>query len=47
MAAARYVALNPARARLVSRTQDWRRSSVRAHLDQRDDGLVSVAPPLD
>ena len=47
MAAARYVALNPARARLVSRAQDWRWSSVRAHLDQRDDGLVNVAPLLD
>jgi putative transposase len=47
MAAARYVALNPARARLVSRAQDWRWSSVRAHLDRRDDGLVSVAPLLD
>jgi putative transposase len=47
MAAARYVALNPVRARLVSRAQDWRWSSVRAHLDRRDDGLVSVAPLLD
>src|ERR1700678_2051139 len=47
MAAARYVALNPARARLVSQAQDWRWSSVRAHLDRRDDGLVSVAPLLD
>ena len=47
MAAARYVTLNPTRARLVSRAQDWRWSSVRAHLDQRDDGLVNVAPLLD
>jgi putative transposase len=47
MAAGRYVALNPVRARLVSRAHDWRWSSVRAHLDQRDDGLVKVAPLLD
>ena len=32
LAAARYVALNPVRARLASRAQDWRWSSVRAHL---------------
>ena len=44
MAAARYVALNPVRARLVARAEDWRWSSVRAHLEGRDDGLVSVAP---
>ena len=47
MAAARYVALNPVRARLVHRAQDWRWSSVRAHLAGRDDGLVAVAPLLD
>ena len=32
MAAARYVALNPVRARLVERAEDWRWSSVGAHL---------------
>jgi putative transposase len=42
LAAARYVALNPVRARLASRAQDWRWSSVRAHLVGRDDGLVIV-----
>ena len=47
MAAARYVALNPVRARLVARAQDWPWSSVRAHLAGRDDGLVSVRPLLD
>ena len=35
MAAARYVALNPVRARLVTRPQDWAWSSVRAHLRRR------------
>ena len=33
MAAARYVALNPVRARLVARAEDWRWSSVKAHLE--------------
>jgi putative transposase len=47
MAAARYVALNPVRARLVERAEDWRWSSVAAHLARRDDALVSVAPLLD
>jgi len=47
MAAARYVAVNPVRARLVARAEDWRWSSVRAHLEGRDDGLVSVAPLID
>ncbi len=31
-AAARYVALNPVRAKLVARAEDWRWSSARAHL---------------
>ena len=47
MLAARYVALNPVRARLVRRPQDWSWSSVRAHLDGRDDALVTVGPLLD
>jgi putative transposase len=47
MAAARYVALNPVRARLVERAADWPHSSVRAHLSARDDGLVAVRPLLD
>ena len=46
IAAARYVALNPARARLVRCAQDWPWSSARAHLKGRDDGLVTVAPLL-
>jgi len=46
MAAARYVALNPVRARLVERAQDWPHSSVRAHLFGRDDALVDVRPLL-
>jgi len=45
--AIRYVSLNPVRARLVDRAEDWRWSSVRAHLAGRDDALVKVAPALD
>ncbi len=45
--AARYVALNPVRARLAARARDWPYSSVRAHLAGRDDALVSVRPLLD
>jgi putative transposase len=47
MAAVRYVALNPVRARLVARAQDWPWSSVRAHLAGRDDGVVVVRPVLE
>ena len=47
MAAARYVALNPVRAHLVARPQDWRWSSARAHLAGRDDGFVALAPLLE
>jgi putative transposase len=44
--AMRYVSLNPVRARLAARPQDWAWSSVRAHLAGEDDGLVRVAPAL-
>ena len=47
MVAARYVALNPVRARLVERADDWPHWSVRAHLSGRDDALVDVRPLLD
>jgi len=46
MAAARYVALNPVRARLVETADEWQWSSVRAHLAGQDDDLVEVAPLL-
>ena len=44
VAAFRYVALNPVRARLVARAEDWRWSSARALLGLGDDGLTDVAP---
>ena len=46
LACARYVELNPVRARLVARARDWRWSSARAHLSGRDDALVAVNPLL-
>ncbi len=45
-AAARYVELNPVRARIVRAPEDHRWSSARAHLRGRDDALVKVAPLL-
>ena len=47
MAAARYAALNPVRARLAARAENWRRSSASALRAGRDDGLASVAPLMD
>ena len=46
VAAARYVELNPVRARLVLDAGDWRWSSATAHLSGRDNALVRVAPLL-
>ncbi|MGA0602719.1 transposase [Caulobacter sp. KR2-114] len=46
-AAARYVALNPVRARLVQRARDWAWSSTRAHIAGADDVLVTVRPLLE
>ncbi len=47
LAAARYVELNPVRARLVEGPEAWPWSSAAEHLVGRDDGLVSAAPLLD
>ncbi len=41
------MSLNPVRARLAARAQDWSWSSVSAHLKGEDDGLVVVKPVLD
>jgi len=46
VAAARYVELNPVRAKLVPHARAWRWSSARAHLKGRDDRLVKAAPLL-
>ncbi len=45
--AVRYVSLNPVRAKLVKRAQDWPWSSVKAHMRGRDDKLVVVKPVLE
>jgi putative transposase len=47
LAAARYVEMNPVRARLVPDATSWPWSSARAHLAGRDDRLVKVAPLLE
>lgn len=48
VAALRYIALNPVRARLVRRAGDWRWSSVHALLDpERGDGLTATAAVLE
>jgi putative transposase len=39
----RYVELNPVRARLAGRPEDWRWSSARAHLGLADDRLTELA----
>ena len=46
MATVRYTELNPVRARLCCLPEDWRWSSVHAHLAEEDDAVVSVAPML-
>lgn len=47
VAAFRYVALNPVRARLVKRATDWKWASTLALCDAADDGVVTVAPALE
>lgn len=47
VSALRYVALNPVRARLVARAEDWRWSSTRALVEGESDGRVDVAPALE
>src|SRR3977135_937364 len=46
-AALRYVSLNPVRARLVERAQDWRWSSTSAHVRGKHDGVTALAPLRD
>jgi putative transposase len=42
LAAARYIELNPVRARLAASPEDWRWSSARAHLTGESDGLTET-----
>ncbi len=45
--AVRYVSLNPVRAGLVKRAEEWPWSSAASHLSGRDNELVHVAPVLE
>lgn len=47
MSAFRYVALNPVKAKLVAKAEDWPWSSTRAHIVGADSKHVVVAPGLD
>ena len=45
LAALRYVALNPVKAQLVNRAEDWPWSSTRAHIDGTDTPMSKSNPP--
>lgn len=47
IAAARYIELNPVRARIVASAADYPWSSAQAHLRGRDDRIVRVAPLIE
>jgi len=47
LTAARYVEMNPVHAALVADAVLWPWSSARAHIDGKDDQLVTVAPLLE
>jgi len=47
LAAVRYIELNPVRAGLCKHAAEWRWSSVHAHLQARNDDIVTVTPMLD
>ena len=44
LTAIRYVELNPVRAKLAARAEDWRWSSARAHVTGKRDGLTDFEP---
>ena len=43
LACARYIELNPVRARLADRPEDWPWSSAHAHLTGKPDGVTDIA----
>ena len=47
LAAARYIELNPVKAKLVERPEEYPWSSATAHINKADDQLVRAAPLLD
>ena len=46
LAAARYIELNPVRAKIVRKPHRYRYSSARPHLEDRDDRLLTASPLL-
>ena len=46
LAAARYVAMNPVKAGMTAKPEDWPWASTRAHLRGQDDQVVATAPLL-
>ena len=47
LAAARYIEMNPVRARIVKRADQYKWSSAHFHISGKDDGLVKVEPLLE
>jgi len=47
LAAAKYMEMNPVRAKLSPDPYSWRWSSAKAHAEGKDDSLVMVSPLLD
>ncbi len=47
LACARYIELNPVRAKIVKNPEDWQWSSAKAHMDANNDGLVRTSPLLE
>ncbi len=47
LACTRYIELNPVRAGLAKEPEDWRWSSARAHMNDKDDILVKTRPLLE
>jgi putative transposase len=47
LAAAKYVELNPVKAGLAAKAQDYRWSSAKAHVSGNTDGIVNVEPLLE
>ncbi len=44
LACARYIELNPVRAGLVKRPEEWPWSSAESHINMKDDGLIKIKP---
>jgi putative transposase len=47
LTAVRYIELNPVRARIVAKPEDWKWSSARAHCHRKNDRLCTVEPLME